>query len=110
MEPNRAQGSPNEPAPCKSCGGAVEELRRSCGGAVEELLRMRDADGPPLGQVPPLLGIYAAVTRQDLDGHPPGGWTPKERVSREQAVRGYTTDAAFAGFQVARHRRRATPA
>lgn len=57
------------------------------------------SDWPTVGVVPPLLGIYAAITREDLDGHPPGGWTPWEKVSREHALRGYTMDAAFAGFQ-----------
>ena len=56
------------------------------------------SDWPTVGQVPPLLGLYAAVTREDLHGHPAGGWTPTEKVSRAQALRGYTTDAAFAAF------------
>ena len=52
----------------------------------------------PVEQVNPMLGIYAAVTRQDLEGWPEGGWLPQERVSRETALRGYTIDAAYAGF------------
>lgn len=47
----------------------------------------------------PLLGIYAAVTRQTLDGEPAGGWYPEERVSVEAALNAYTTAAAFAGFE-----------
>ena len=57
------------------------------------------SDWPTVGVVPPMLGIYAAVTREDLKGSPPGGWMPKQCVSREQALRGYTVDAAFAAFQ-----------
>ena len=57
------------------------------------------SDWPTVGVVPPLLGIYAAVTREDVRGSPPGGWLPKQCVSREQALRGYTVDAAFAAFQ-----------
>ncbi len=57
------------------------------------------SDWPTVGVVPPLLGIHAAVTRQDLHGSPPGGWLPHQRVSREQALRGYTSDAAFAAFE-----------
>lgn len=57
------------------------------------------SDFPTVGTIPPLLGIYAAVTRQDLDGNPPGGWYPLQRVSVQQALKGYTRDAAFAGFQ-----------
>jgi predicted amidohydrolase YtcJ len=39
----------------------------------------------------PLVGIHAAVTRQRRDGTPEGGWYPDQRISVEQAVRGYTT-------------------
>ena len=46
----------------------------------------------------PFLGLYAAVTRQDLEGWPPGGWYPEETLTREEAVRGFTLDAAYSGF------------
>jgi len=52
----------------------------------------------PVEQVNPMLGIYAAVTRQDLKGWPPGGWYPQQKLSREEAVRGFTLDAAYAAF------------
>jgi predicted amidohydrolase YtcJ len=52
----------------------------------------------PVEQVNPMLGIHAAVSRQDLEGWPEGGWQPQERVSREAAIRAFTLDAAFAGF------------
>lgn len=57
------------------------------------------SDWPTAGKPPPLQGIYHAVTRQDFDGLPKGGWTPSQRVSRYDAVRGYTLDNAFAAFQ-----------
>jgi predicted amidohydrolase YtcJ len=44
----------------------------------------------------PLLGIYAAVTRQTLDGQPPGGWFPEERIDVETAIRAYTINNAYA--------------
>jgi predicted amidohydrolase YtcJ len=44
----------------------------------------------------PLHGIYAAVTRQTLDGQPAGGWFPEERVDLETALRAYTINNAFA--------------
>lgn len=44
----------------------------------------------------PLLGIYAAVTRQTLDGEPDGGWFPEERVDVETAIRAFTLNNAFA--------------
>jgi predicted amidohydrolase YtcJ len=46
----------------------------------------------------PLQGIYAAVTRATLDGKDPGGWIPEQRISLEEAIRGYTLDAAYAEF------------
>lgn len=52
----------------------------------------------PVEAVNPMLGIYAAVTRQDLEGWPEGGWLPEERMTREQALLGFTIDAARAGF------------
>jgi len=52
----------------------------------------------PVEQVNPMLGIHAAVTRQDVKGWPPGGWYPQENLSREEAVRGFTLDAAYSGF------------
>ncbi len=44
----------------------------------------------------PLVGIHAAVTRQRRDGTPEGGWYPEERMSVEEAVRGYTLAPAEA--------------
>ena len=55
----------------------------------------------PVEQVNPMLGIHAAVTRQDVKGWPEGGWYPAEKLSREEAVRGFSLDAAYAGFMEA---------
>lgn len=52
----------------------------------------------PVEQVDPMLGIYAAVTRQDLKGWPEGGWYSEQRLSREEAIRAFTLGAAYAGF------------
>ena len=52
----------------------------------------------PVEQVSPLLGFYAAVTRQDADGQPPEGWYPEQVLTREEALRGFTLGAAYAGF------------
>ena len=47
----------------------------------------------------PIEGIYAAVTRRTLDGRNPGGWIPEQKISVEQALRGYTYEAAYASFE-----------
>jgi predicted amidohydrolase YtcJ len=44
----------------------------------------------------PMLGLYAAVTRQFADGTPEGGWYPEERVTIAQAVACYTRGSAYA--------------
>jgi predicted amidohydrolase YtcJ len=46
----------------------------------------------------PILGIYAAVTRETLDGKNPRGWVPEQKVTVEEAVRAYTATAAYAEF------------
>lgn len=46
----------------------------------------------------PMLGFHAAVTRQQPDGSPPGGWYPAERMTREEALRAFTLHAAYAEF------------
>ncbi|MEJ0105270.1 MAG: amidohydrolase [Bacteroidota bacterium] len=47
----------------------------------------------------PIEGIYAAVTRRTLDDKNPGGWYPEQKLTVEEALRCYTTNNAFAGFQ-----------
>jgi predicted amidohydrolase YtcJ len=48
----------------------------------------------PVETPDPFAGIHAAVTRQDADDQPEGGWYPEERLTVEQAVRAYTEGAA----------------
>jgi predicted amidohydrolase YtcJ len=43
-------------------------------------------------------GLHSAITRSDTSEAPPGGWYPEQRMTAEEAVRGYTSWAAFAGF------------
>ncbi len=50
----------------------------------------------PVEEVAPLLGIYAAVTRQDAKGNPPGGWYPKQKLTLDEAIAAFTTGAAYA--------------
>jgi predicted amidohydrolase YtcJ len=47
----------------------------------------------------PIAGIYAAVTRRTLDNKNPNGWFPDQKISVEQALRCYTVNNAWAGFQ-----------
>lgn len=52
----------------------------------------------PVERVSPLLGFYAAVTRQDAEAMPTGGWYPDQRLTRDEALRGFTLGAAYAAF------------
>src|SRR5690606_22980441 len=48
--------------------------------------------------VDPLLGIWAAVSRQTIDGANPDGWYPGQRITVEEALRAYTAANAYATF------------
>ncbi len=52
----------------------------------------------PVERPDPWAGMAAAATREDEKGEPFGGWQPQERVTREQALAGYTINAARAMF------------
>ncbi|KAJ7076862.1 amidohydrolase family-domain-containing protein [Mycena belliarum] len=55
----------------------------------------------PVEGVNPMLGFYAAVSRLSVDGRSPhggGGWFPAEKLTRAQALKGMTLDAAYASF------------
>lgn len=54
--------------------------------------------GAPGGAVNPFAGIAAAISRTGMDGEPFGGWRAQESVTREQALAGFTSAAAYAGF------------
>lgn len=47
----------------------------------------------------PLMGLYAAVTRQTVKGEPAEGWFPEQRISLEKALRAYTWGAAYGAFE-----------
>jgi len=53
----------------------------------------------PVEEPNPLLGFYAAVTRQDAQGNPPGGWMPDQKLSRQEALESWTLDGAYAAFE-----------
>ena len=52
----------------------------------------------PVESPNPFPGLSAAISRQDINGQPPGGWIPSERLTLGQAVHAYTGGAAYAGF------------
>lgn len=50
----------------------------------------------PVESERPALGLYAAVTRQDHQGAPEGGWLPDERLDIAQAIHAFSAGAAYA--------------
>ncbi len=56
----------------------------------------------PVESANPFAGLSVAISREDEKGQPFGGWRPEERVSREQALAGFTTGAAYASFAEAK--------
>lgn len=53
----------------------------------------------PVENPNPIWGFYAAVTRQDHNGNPPGGWFPDQKMTREEALRSWTIEGAWAAFE-----------
>ena len=63
---------------------------------IEAGVRLAGGSDFPVELPNPFYGLYAAVTRQDREGRPPGGWYPQEKLTREEALRLFTIDAAYA--------------
>ncbi|GAA0893333.1 amidohydrolase [Fulvivirga kasyanovii] len=53
----------------------------------------------PVEPVNPIACFYASVSRKTLDGSPEGGYEPEQKMTREQALRSYTLDAAYGAFE-----------
>lgn len=53
----------------------------------------------PVENANPFHGLYAAVTRRDTLGNPLDGWYPEQKLTRAEALRSFTIDAAYAGHQ-----------
>lgn len=61
--------------------------------------RIVNGTDAPIEPVNPIACFYASVTRKTLKGEPEGGYEPKEKMTREQALRSYTLDAAYGAFE-----------
>ena len=53
----------------------------------------------PVEPINPIASFFASVTRQTLLGEPTGGYEPAEKLTREQALKSYTLDAAYGAFE-----------
>ena len=52
----------------------------------------------PVENSNPFAGLAAAISREDPNGQPPGGWMPEQKLTLEQALAAFTRAAAHAGF------------
>ena len=66
---------------------------------LESGARIVNGTDAPVEPVDPLACFYASVTRKTLKGLPPGGYEPKQKMTREQALKSYTLDAAYGAFE-----------
>lgn len=53
----------------------------------------------PVERVNPLITFHSAVTRQNPDNQPPGGWYPDQRMTRDEALKSMTIWPAYAAFE-----------
>lgn len=61
--------------------------------------RIANGTDAPVEPLNPIACFYASITRKTLSGTPEDGYEPEEKMTREQALRSYTLDAAYAGFE-----------
>ena len=61
--------------------------------------RIVNGTDAPVEPLNPIASFYASVTRKTLKGEPQGGFEPDQKMTREQALRSYTLDAAYGAFQ-----------
>jgi predicted amidohydrolase YtcJ len=59
-------------------------------------IHMASGTDAPIETMNPLMNVYAAVTRKDPDGNPPGGWRPDQKLSVETAFKMVTIEGAYA--------------
>jgi predicted amidohydrolase YtcJ len=53
----------------------------------------------PVEPLNPIASLYASISRKTLKGTPEGGYEPEQKMSREQALKSYTLDAAYGAFE-----------
>ncbi|MEP3210346.1 MAG: amidohydrolase [Maribacter sp.] len=53
----------------------------------------------PVEPLNPIASFYGSVSRKTLKGMPEGGYEPEQKMTREQALKSYTLDAAYGAFE-----------
>ncbi len=57
------------------------------------------SDWPAAISINPIRGLHIAVNRRTIEGNPPKGWVPEERISITEAMKAYTSGGAYASFE-----------
>jgi hypothetical protein len=60
--------------------------------------RILNGTDAPVEDLSPIRNFHASVTRQDASGQPPGGFDPDQKLTRAEALRTMTLDAAYGSF------------
>jgi predicted amidohydrolase YtcJ len=66
---------------------------------VKSGARIVNGTDAPVEPLNPIPSFYASVTRKTLKGDPPGGYEPAQKLTRDQALKSYTLDAAYGAFE-----------
>ena len=53
----------------------------------------------PVEPIDPIASFYASTTRQTLKGKPKGGYEPRQKMTRLEALKSYTINAAYGAFE-----------
>ena len=53
----------------------------------------------PVEPINPIASFYASISRKTLKGTPEGGFEPEQKMTRAQALKSYTLDAAYGAFE-----------
>ncbi len=61
--------------------------------------RVLNGTDAPVEDLSPIANFHATATRQDAHGQPPNGFDPEQRLTREEALRTMTLDAAYGSFE-----------
>lgn len=108
MEPIHA-----DPATIDVWSKAVGPERLPLAFAWNSLIRngaflLYSSDWPAAISVDPIRGLHNAVNRRTVDGRPPNGWIPEQRIPLAEALKAYTQAGAWASFEEA-YKGRLTP-
>lgn len=99
MEPIHA-----DPGTAEVWSKAVGAERQQFAFAWQSLLKsgarlVYSSDWPAAISVDPIRGLHSAVNRRTVDGKPPRGWVPEQRINIVDALRAYTLGGAYSSFE-----------